>query len=158
MKWMSVLIVALSLLVASPCSAKKSRTTRNVKPAATTELPVGPQPGYLIPEGEVASLTGYDKPLRSSRESLFVVSSFPDTIVGLIINLTYFDMGGHRLHSRDVEIETKVPPGESQRIEFPSWDTQKSFYYKLSAPLRSTNGTPYDVKAEIVRLLTAPSL
>lgn len=91
-------------------------------------------------------LSGYDKPRRSTRESLFALNAGADTIHGLILNITYRDTRGNMLHRRRVPVTGTIPPGQRRMLHFKSWDTQQAFYYIKSAPYRPhTAATPYAV-------------
>lgn len=91
-------------------------------------------------------LSGYEKTLRSSRESLLITNLHSDTICGICITIEYLDAQGRQLHKRSVSIPAEVPPSETRMCAFDSWDKQKVWYYALSAPARtSAPATPYDV-------------
>lgn len=107
------------------------------------------------PEG--ISVTGFDKPLRSSRESFFVVNGSGITVEGISLTIVYTDMEGRQLHSRTAEAECEVPPGETRSVDIPAWDRQKALYYFRNPPSRPrTAATPFKVKISINHILTTP--
>lgn len=98
------------------------------------------------------SFYGFDKTVNSNKESLFVVNGLDSCdVVGMTLDVTYLDMKGRQLHRRDVERDCDIPSGETRRIDFPTWDTQKAFYYhKSSAPKKQA--TPFNVKVSLKSL------
>lgn len=99
-------------------------------------------------------LSGYDKPLNSRKESLFVDNRLPHEITALEIRLTYSDMTGRMLHETVREIRADIPAGTTRRIEFPSWDRQNSFYYHKGRKPRVDNVTPYKVSCTVISYIT----
>lgn len=94
------------------------------------------------------TLAGYEKPLRSSTETLLVTSLLDSaTIEELNLRLDYTDMQGRMLHSREVTLTTDIPPGETRQCAFPAWDRQHTYYYRLNQAPKRAQGTPFDVKA-----------
>lgn len=102
------------------------------------------------------TLAGYDKPLRSNRETMFVTNLTNNTVKGLRLELNYYDMHGKKLHSRQCDIDCDIPAGETRQISLRSWDTQHSFVYRLSTRPRQADATPYDVVCNIIYYLTEP--
>ncbi len=137
-------------------SAKRQRTTRSkLKIHATvTEGDTAPTAGNdTIWCGKSAPgivIAGYDKPLRSTNESLFVTNNTADTIKGLGLQLNYYDGKQRQLHSREVKVTCVVPPNETRNTYFRSWDKQHSFYYHRSARPQKAVGEPYNVKYRVL--------
>ncbi len=147
------LLLSAMVLLTLSAYPRKQATTRHVnKSEAAYRLSYPTNDTITVTDAEVR-LSGYDKPLRATRESLFVTSSLSDTIHALRLRLDYYDMSGRRLHSRDIDIKADIPPSETRSVNFKSWDTQKSFYYHLGAKPRSGTATPYDVKAHIIHII-----
>lgn len=96
------------------------------------------------------ALTGYDKPLRSRRESLFVTNATDVRITGLTLSIDYYDMKGAELHHREVVVPADIPPGATRQITFPSWDHQLTFVYYRSE--RSAKGVLYKIAAILRRV------
>ncbi len=99
-------------------------------------------------------LSGYDKPLRSRVESLFVTNNLDREIFEIEITLTYTDMQGRTLHETTRKIRADIPSATTRHLQFPSWDTQQSFYYRHSRPPRLANVTPYDVTCKVKYCIT----
>ncbi len=94
-------------------------------------------------------LSGYDKPLRTNRETILVTNSTADTLSGLSITIKYSDMQGRQLHERTDTLPAVIPPGETRMLRLSTWDTQHSYYYHRGQQPRTANVTPYDIIARI---------
>lgn len=141
------LILAIAAVALTATSAKKQRTTRGSLRADNVETSVSPD--SLIPlRSTDISLAGYDKPLRTRRETIFATNTSPDSlsVKSIKLTITYRDSRGRQLHRRSVWIEAEIPPGQTRQLSFPSWDKQQSFYYRLSRQPHSA-ATPYDITA-----------
>lgn len=147
------------MIVAATATASPQRTTRkglrprqisadNVAPAADTI-----RFGY----SDSIILAGYDKPLRSRHETMFVSNRSCRNITGLGLTLKYYDSHGRRLHSRSVSVAVDLKAADTRQISIPSWDRQQSFFYKLSTRPRKADATPYDVEIDIDHILVSPS-
>lgn len=99
-------------------------------------------------------LSGYDKPLNSRKESLFVSNRLTTDITAIGLRLIYTDMAGRSLHEVTREIRAEIPAEATRRIEFPSWDRQNSFYYHKGRKPRVDNVSPYDVKCTVTYYVT----
>lgn len=95
-------------------------------------------------------LAGYDKPLRSRRESLFVTNRTMWRLASLKLAITYFDTEGRELHGRVVDVGADVPPGATRQVTFPSWDRQLAFVYIHSEQPRRSRAIPYSVSVKVV--------
>lgn len=144
----------LSLLIPFSALAKRQKTTipGKLTPAIPIETVQTTAPcDTLIASSdcdlrEMIQLAGYDKPISASRETLHISNlSTERTLVGVRLSIVYLDRQGRQLHSRDVDIETDVPPGETRIVSFPTWDPQRSFYYKDSVKPRRI-ATPYTIR------------
>ena len=94
-------------------------------------------------------LSGYDKPLRSRSESVFVTNGSSRRLTRLTLSIAYYDMTGRELHKVEVEKGVDIPPGATRQVVFASWDRQLTFVYHRSE--RSNRGVKYKVKAAVVR-------
>lgn len=91
---------------------------------------------------------GFDKTAGSALESVFVVNGLDSTLRKMEIEVNYLDMKGRQLHRQTYCIDCLIPAGETKRIDYKSWDAQKSFYYHRSAkPKRQA--TPFDVRISL---------
>ena len=156
------LVTALSLMTALPALADRTlRGKLRVSPAALhTATDSIRERNTLsfdtvrsVPAGNIR-LTGYDKPLTSRKESLFVTNNLSAEITGLEIRIVYTDMSGRMLHEAVRFIRSIIPAGETRRVEFPSWDRQLSFYYHRGRKPRTANVSPYDIRCEVLSYVT----
>lgn len=99
------------------------------------------------------SLSGFDKPLRSKRETLFVSNGTATDISGIVVDCDYSDLAGRQLHRRQVTVRCDIPAGQTRQISFRSWDCQEAFHYRLSAKPRRADGTPFDVRCTVVAVI-----
>lgn len=150
----TLLILAIATL-ALTATARKQSTTRDVRRMQPTPglLPSATSDTIAVTPSDVR-LSGYDKPLRATRETVFVTSTLPDTIRGMRLRLSYSDMSDRPLHTRDVDITADIAPDDTRMVDFKSWDTQKSFYYHLGAKPSRGYATPYKVEATVIHVIT----
>lgn len=95
--------------------------------------------------------TGYDKNLNAAKESFHIVNGSILDIKSLHVKIIYKDMSGRMLHSREISIREEIPCGETRKVDIPSWDTQKTFYYYLSTrPKRIA--VPYKISISLLSL------
>lgn len=159
-------IISLLVIVSVACginiNARRERTTQPIKTSSqsgsshTVSSPydIVITPGDSIPASinMLAQLSGYDKPVNSSRESMHVTNlSDSLAIVAMTVHLQYLDSQGRELHQRDVELYERISPSHTELVTFPTWDIQRSFYYILSTHPRR-QATPYDLSATITSL------
>ncbi|MDE6449098.1 MAG: hypothetical protein K2L41_03325 [Muribaculaceae bacterium] len=97
----------------------------------------------------IIRLSGYDKPISASRETLHI-SNLTDSLTITCINfeIRYLDRKGRELHRRTVDLHHTVDPHHTELATFPTWDIQRSFYYILSVRPRRQY-TPYDIQLDI---------
>lgn len=140
------LLLLLLAGVVYPACAQRQNSIRSprLRPAVTAgDSPqlydtVACRPGMVL-------FAGYDKALRASKETVFVTNLMNDTTVeALWFSVTYLDTAGRELHRLQREVRASIPPGATRRLDFPSWDVQRSFYYVGSPPRRS-RAIPYTV-------------
>lgn len=87
---------------------------------------------------------GYEKALRSNNETLFIQNRCDSTLAEISFRIDYLDSQQRKIHTRRVRKSVFIPAHETRRIDIPSWDRQKSYYYvKGERPRKSA--TPYDV-------------
>ena len=96
-------------------------------------------------------LSGYDKPLNSRKESLFISNKTEREITAVEVRMTYKDMQGRMLHETERLLRADIPAGATRRVEFPSWDKQNSFYYHKGRQPRVANVTPYSIECSVLR-------
>lgn len=154
------LLLTLVLCAAAPAAPKRVRTKLATPPPAEEEFVAGTfmvssncstcNNGYRLDQ---IRLFGFDKPAASLSEVIFLTNSTDRTLKGISLYVSYLNMEGALLHKRFLRVSCDVPPGETRRLEFPSWDRQRSFYYHGSAPAGKTRGRraqPFDVQLDPV--------
>lgn len=149
----ALFITALSafLIVAYFGAEANTRTTRKSL-KTSTEAQCGaidyPKPVPVAsPSAQDVSVKGYDKPLRSRRETFFVTNNYPSkTIYSLVFTATYLDSSGRMLHRRSEKVDCEIPPTQTRQIGVKSWDVQQNFYFvRSTVSSRAEQATPYDV-------------
>lgn len=161
MRLLTLPVIAL-ILLSDPSVVKADNTLRrNLKVAHPETLTAAPQAVPAVAADTIRQpadiiLSGYDKPLTASREVLLVTNNSSRTITGLRVAITYRDLSGRELHTAVVDLDIMVPPDATRRVTFPSWDTQKSFYYHLGKKPRTANVTPYSVNCRVIHSLILP--
>lgn len=158
-----ILTATLAALIGVEVNAaeQRRRTTRKnlrLAPANITATVAAPDTilvdSIATADGEAPiRLSGYDKPLRSPRESLFVTNNTTLDIDGIVLALDYFDKSGRKIHSRSVTVRCDLPKGQTRKIDFASWDIQQSFYYKLSPQPRRDGASPYDIRCHATAII-----
>ena len=140
------MLAAIVLNAAPAYTQRRNSTSRHLKVThAGSEAPHTSADTVTAGDGMVR-FVGYDKALRSTKETLFVTNLMPDReIRHVIFRITYFDTQGRQLHQARKKLYAPVPPGETRRLDFPSWDRQHSFYYAKSQKPR-VPAIPYTVK------------
>lgn len=140
------------LLLAGAVAVCAQQTTRkSLKAVASVGAPAATAVDTVAaPEPHVVDVNGYDKPLRSSRETFFATNNGKSSVVGMAFTITYLDSSNRQLHKAHHNIATDIPSGETRQIAVRSWDKQNSFYYvRSTVPVRAAQATPFDVKIEI---------
>lgn len=145
---MKKILILIAVLATATVFAQ--RTTRPKLTAAsngsTSLSGTTAQPYSLNPDVDSFRIAGYDKPLRSRRETFFASNYTSGTVGKVAVTITYLDENGRMLHSRQIAIPCEIPTEETRNLSIPSWDEQQSFYYiRSTVPTRVAQATPYDV-------------
>lgn len=102
----------------------------------------------INPEGFIISdvkFSGYDKHATANKESIHIVNGSSHTLKSVSLEIIYKDMNGRMLHSREIVLNCDIPPSETRKIDFPTWDSQHSFYYyRSNEPKRAAS--PYKIQ------------
>jgi len=147
----NLLLLILVLIIAFGAAAKK----QTVGPRRLKKTPVAEVLYDTIRPTEGAiRCSGYDKPNRSTRETFFLTNTSPDTICGINLTFSYFDLKGRQLHSATHTVWILLPAGETRAVAVPSWDRNNAFHYELSPAPKRRASTPYRVSSRINYLLT----
>ena len=149
-----VVILLTAALCTPGIAARRHRATRTGLHPANQEAAAEPADSFvtMTPADGDITLSGYDKPLRSSVESMFVTNHTSDTLTALRLDCTYTDLRGRELHTRSVDADIELLPGATRQITFPSWDRQHSFYYHRSQKPRRAAAAPYDFKCRVTSI------
>lgn len=102
-----------------------------------------------LPDKGMIELSGYDKPLRTSRETMLVTNLSDRGLHSMAITINYVDMQNRQLHTRTDTINADVPAGETRMVKVATWDTQHSYYYHAGQQPRTSYVTPYDVRVKV---------
>lgn len=132
------------------------RTTRRnlkVSPGAVAVETAAEYDTIAVDREADIRLSGFDKPLRSNYETLFITNNLGERLSGVVIELNYLDGEGRQLHKREICVGCDVPDSETRQIRFRSWDRQQSFYYRLSARPRRSTAVPFDVRCRVVAVV-----
>lgn len=151
MKRLLIIIALISALSSAVVADNTLR--RNLKPATREEAAAPPRLLDTIAcQGGELTVAGYDKPLTARREAFLVTNHCCDTVKGIAVEISYLDMKGRLLHRADWSTACEIPPGETRKIEKPTWDTQSSYYYHLGKRPRTSGVTPYSVRITPVNI------
>lgn len=155
---MRTLLLIAILAVLLPATAQRTmRRDLKAKPTATAATADARLDTVVSPEAHTVEFNGYDKPLRSRRESFFVTNNGRIDVAAIAFTVSYFDLQQRLLHRQSRNIAVDIPAGETRQLNFPSWDLQQSFYYRLStAPERVAQATPYDISVAVDTLFLYP--
>ena len=93
------------------------------------------------------SFSGYEKEANSSLETLLITNSGNVAITGVRFRIIYKDLKDRMLHSRTITQNCHIPVHETRRVDFKTWDNQKTYFYYLGNEPKKV-ATPY--KVEIV--------
>ena len=141
--------------VAVAMSAQRVVTTRpgNLQPAA-----VRPEVSSITAVADTAALdslsvSAYDKPLRSLRETFFVTNNLAsDTLTSLQLRLTYTaSADSAMLHSRTAILPCDIPPAQTRQLYLIAWDRQYTYYSENTRiKPQSTKAVPYSTRIELL--------
>ncbi len=148
-KTIVILLSIISLVFAVETVARRQRTTRGkVSGRNVAEPAKAAVDSIIIPDSSEVLLYGYDKPLRSRQETVFVANNTLHDITALIFTTRYIDTKGRQFHQQSRRVRADIPSGATRKIDYRSWDAQQSFYYVGSRRSRAS-GTPYDVRLSV---------
>lgn len=163
----SLLLLAAAFAAGISTEASAQRTTRRNlhasiaaadarSAAADADLPA--LRVIKAPDAADVSVRGYDKPLRSRRETFFVTNNLKkENLRRLYMSFTYLDASGRMLHSEQRELDCDLPPAETRQFNVPSWDVQQNFYFvRSTVSNRAAQATPFDVKIIVDSVAVAP--
>lgn len=146
--------VSIALILLSAVVVSAQRTTRRplrVKPDIVAIDTAGCcMVDTVAFPGSRVVVSGYEKPLRSTKETLHVTNA--DTacvLVSVVLEIAYIDAGGNRMHSRAVDLNCDIYPGDTKMLAFRSWDVQNRFFY-AEGPRPRTAAYPYTINLKVL--------
>ncbi len=148
---MKSLFLFLVAAVAISLAASSQRTISNkLRPAATpaTAHAVAAAPLDTVAlAGDSLSVRfyGYEKTLRATKETIFVLNAAGRDASEIRFTIVYLDAAGREIHRRRVARRADFRAGQPLRLDIPSWDTQKTFYF-AGGPRPRVAATPFSVK------------
>ena len=145
-------IAALALIIfgvtAQNTTRKQLRNSRRADISAV--VPVKSYSDTIVnPDRSEFSVNGFDKPLRSRRETFFTTNNTGRPVDALAFTITYFDSNKRQLHQAKHRLDLVIPDTETRQVSVRSWDVQNSFYYVRSAKPDRAAGSPFDVTITI---------
>lgn len=151
---MKKILFAVAGIVIMCFAVSGQRTTQKaLKPVVTQASKITAAAEYEAianPEAHLIDINGYDKPLRSRRETFFATNNGAQSVGAIAFTIRYYDNQRRMLHSASHNVKTDIPAGETRQISIPSWDQQFAFYYiRSSVPNGANAVTPYDVTVTI---------
>lgn len=129
-------------------SARTVTTRRKLTPVKTVAETGGVPADTLALFADSVSLAGYDKKLRSTRETFFLVNRSCHHLLHVNLTFVYYDLRGQMLHSATVGVDCDIPPGETRQLSVPAWDVQHLYFYRDS-PAPRVPATPYTVRHRV---------
>lgn len=158
-------VLCLSFVQSLDCQAQRAKRAKlKIEKAGTSADTVE----LILSDAECAkavTLSGYEKPLRATTESVFVKNRLDSGIITLLqLEITYFAANeesgekGAQLHVRRQEVSVNIPAGQRRMVHFRSWDRNKVFYYwKNKLGKQRGQATPYSVAIRVKAVHYIPS-
>lgn len=155
---MKKLLIFLTILTVSASAMARVKTTRKGLKVNQAKIETVETRDTVTGDTcRAVELAGFDKPLRSGYESMFVKNLSGIHLLGIIVECNYLDSNRRQLHKRTVTIPCSIPAGQTRQVRFHSWDTQQSFYYRLSARPRRSEAVSFDVECTVKAIITKTS-
>lgn len=146
---MKHLLLIVSILAASVAMSGQRTISPKLRPAvkqgAESVTVVTLDTLSLAGDSLSVRFYGYEKTLRATKETLFVLNSAGRDASELRFTIVYFDAAGREIHRRRVTRRADFRSGHPLRLDIPSWDTQKTFYFS-GGPRPRVSATPFSVK------------
>lgn len=155
MKHLFLLLAALAVAIMAASAQNYQRPTpsKPARHASATQTANIQCDTVANPPADSVVVTGFDKQLRSKRETMFVSNHTSRTITSITLRIDYFDMAGRQLHSATHSTSVDLPPGQTRQIELPAFDRTDRFYYHLSpTPTRAQQATPFTVTVTVLQI------
>lgn len=141
-----ILIAGLWLDIATAYTHTTRRGKLILRSDYKTEMPIDLS-YYDSLSVDSLNISGYDKPLRSLRETFFVHNNYSQILTSVSISFTYRSDDGYMLHSRAINIKCHIPPSETRQLFMTAWDRQYAYYFvNTRIKPRSKGAIPYIVE------------
>lgn len=146
-----ILLSAVFCTLVSGTPFTKPATHRRPAPAADKPSAASVYDTVTAPSPDSIAVSGFEKTLRSSRESMYISNLTADSLAGLGIEITYMDMDRRMLHKSVHDLAEAIPAGETRLVDVPSFDRQALYYYHLSPlPPRARHATPFRASVRVI--------
>ena len=110
-----VTIAALAAMIIAAAGTPDRTTRRGLRPqtrlSAPTTAMTAEAADTVTPSHGMIDVSGYDKPLRSASETLFITNHSRRRLTGVQLRITYLDAHGRQLHEATMWLDTDIPPG-----------------------------------------------
>lgn len=149
------MLIMATLTVVGATPRRTARTLRKATSMVRVDtVVVVPESPYdtIVPALGTVRISGFEKTIRSRKESFFMTNNSVDTLQSVHLDIEYRDTRGRQLHKRTLWIEVAVPPGQTRRCDIPSWDRQQTFYYKIHPRPRRNDAVPFDVSISVAEV------
>lgn len=147
---LAAMLCTVAIAAAGQHALRRGKPRAQVQPAERVAAAVA---DTCVPMQGAVAVSGFDKTLRSMRESFFITNNAADsaTLVWLRLTIDYRDGAGRQLHRRSVRLRCDVPAGQTRRADITAWDRQNVYYYKKSEPGRRViaAAAPFDVAIRV---------
>lgn len=154
-------LIAIVILTAVGAAALPAQNMRRSTPPPTPRRAAAGSPAaarfvveydtVAAPPADSIAVDGFEKPIRSMRESMTIHNNTSRTVEAVELDLVYTDTGGRMIHRARHTVSAAVPPGESRRIDVPTFDSSATFYYRHSKrPRYTSHATPFDVDVTVI--------
>ena len=153
MLFRAILFTALCLLPVSGLYAQRTtrrplRVRQHVEAVADSAALM--QLDTIFSPGALVAVSGYEKPLRSLRETMHVTNlDSLRPLCSISVDIVYLDVDSAQVHHRRLDLDCDIPPGETKMIAFRSWDVQNRFYYVCGPKPRSA-AYPFSIRLNIL--------
>ncbi len=154
MKRHIITYLMIVMLATMTCYGRKVNSRRADSDIARSET-VAEAVDAVGNQDSLVVISGYDKPLRSSKETLFATNRSDRALQRMALTIAYYDTQGRLIHKRSCMLPARIPAGESRQLSFSSWDIQQSFYYLNSRKPKVSGAVPYDIAVKVDTLFFA---
>ena len=152
---MRCIIIFILLMLAMPSVAQRRQSTTRHNLRTDKSLVVNDtikvEPKNIITieaDDTTYRLSGFDKPLNSLYETMFLTNNSSNDLVGIYFTIEYIARAGRHLNKSKRSLHVDIPAGETRQVRWSSWDRQQSFFYVGSRKPR-IRATGFDIKCRV---------